>query len=53
MKPEKRTRIAQETMDIYAPLAGRMGMQLVRDEMEDICFRILNPDANTHHQRPA
>ena len=46
VKPEKRNRIAQETMDIYAPLAGRMGMQLVRDEMEDICFRILNPDAN-------
>jgi GTP pyrophosphokinase len=46
VKPEKRARIAQETMDIYAPLAGRMGMQLVRDEMEDICFRILNPDAN-------
>ena len=46
VKPEKRTRIAQETMDIYAPLAGRMGMQLVRDEMEDICFRILNPEAN-------
>ena len=47
VKPEKRTRIAQETMDIYAPLAGRMGMQLVRDELEDIAFRILNPDANT------
>ncbi|MCA0434002.1 MAG: bifunctional (p)ppGpp synthetase/guanosine-3',5'-bis(diphosphate) 3'-pyrophosphohydrolase [Proteobacteria bacterium] len=46
VKPEKRARIAQETMDIYAPLAGRMGMQLIRDEMEDICFRILNPDAN-------
>jgi GTP pyrophosphokinase len=46
VKPEKRTRIAQETMDIYAPLAGRMGMQVVRDEMEDICFRILNPEAN-------
>ncbi len=47
VKPEKRQRIAEETMDIYAPLAGRMGMQLVRDEMEDICFRILNPDAHT------
>jgi GTP diphosphokinase / guanosine-3',5'-bis(diphosphate) 3'-diphosphatase len=47
VKPEKRQRIAEETMDIYAPLAGRMGMQLVRDEMEDIAFRILNPDANT------
>jgi GTP diphosphokinase / guanosine-3',5'-bis(diphosphate) 3'-diphosphatase len=45
MKPEKRQRIAQETMEIYAPLAGRMGMQLIRDEMEDIAFGILNPDA--------
>lgn len=43
--PEKRLRIAQETMDIYAPLAGRMGMQTVRDELEDICFDILNVDA--------
>ena len=46
VKPEKRLRIAQETMDIYAPLAGRMGMQTVRDELEDISFRVLNPDAN-------
>jgi GTP pyrophosphokinase len=46
VKPEKRTRIAQETMDIYAPLAGRMGMQTVRDELEDIAFKVLNPDAN-------
>jgi GTP diphosphokinase / guanosine-3',5'-bis(diphosphate) 3'-diphosphatase len=46
VKPEKRARIAQETMEIYAPLAGRMGMQLVRDELEDIAFKILNPDAN-------
>lgn len=46
VKPEKRVRIAQETMDIYAPLAGRMGMQLIRDELEDICFTILNPEAN-------
>jgi GTP diphosphokinase / guanosine-3',5'-bis(diphosphate) 3'-diphosphatase len=45
MKPDKRQRIAQETMEIYAPLAGRMGMQLIRDEMEDIAFGILNPDA--------
>ena len=43
---EKRSRIAQETMDIYAPLAGRMGMQAVRDELEDASFRVLNPDAN-------
>ncbi len=44
--PDKQKRIAHETMDIYAPLAGRMGMQLVRDELEDISFRILNPEAN-------
>ncbi|WP_395685756.1 RelA/SpoT family protein [Aestuariivirga sp.] len=43
--PEKRLRIAQETMDIYAPLAGRMGMQAVRDELEDIAFRVINPQA--------
>jgi GTP diphosphokinase / guanosine-3',5'-bis(diphosphate) 3'-diphosphatase len=42
---DKRARIAQETMDIYAPLAGRMGMQNVRDELEDIAFKVLNPDA--------
>ena len=46
VKPDKRQRIAQETMDIYAPLAGRMGMQLIRDEMEDLAFQILNPQAN-------
>ncbi|MGH6907634.1 MAG: RelA/SpoT family protein, partial [Aestuariivirga sp.] len=46
VEPEKRLRIAQETMDIYAPLAGRMGMQTVRDELEDIAFKVLNPEAN-------
>lgn len=45
--PEKRKRIAQETMDIYAPLAGRMGMQDMRSEFEDIAFRTLQPD---HYQ---
>ena len=45
VSPDKRVRIAQETMDIYAPLAGRMGMQTVRDELEDIAFKVLNPDA--------
>lgn len=44
MPPEKRTRIAQETMDIYAPLAGRMGMQDMRNELEDISFKILQPE---------
>jgi RelA/SpoT family (p)ppGpp synthetase len=46
VKPEKRQRIAQETMDIYAPLAGRMGMQKVRDELEDISFKVINPEAH-------
>jgi guanosine-3',5'-bis(diphosphate) 3'-pyrophosphohydrolase len=45
MAADKKIRIAQETMDIYAPLAGRMGMQNVREELEDIAFRVLNPDA--------
>jgi GTP pyrophosphokinase len=43
--PEKRARIAEETLDIYAPLAGRMGMQRMRDELEDLAFRHLMPDA--------
>ncbi len=45
MPEEKRVRIAEETMEIYAPLAGRMGMQGIRDELEDHSFRILNPEA--------
>ncbi len=44
-KPEKRTRIAQETVDIYAPLAGRMGMQDMREELEDLAFAELHPEA--------
>ncbi|NWH08587.1 MAG: bifunctional (p)ppGpp synthetase/guanosine-3',5'-bis(diphosphate) 3'-pyrophosphohydrolase [Alphaproteobacteria bacterium] len=44
-RPEKRRRIAEETMEIYAPLAGRMGMQDVREELEDLAFSELNPDA--------
>src|SRR3974390_1885058 len=43
--PEKRARIAQDTLDIYAPLAGRMGMQSIRSEFEDLAFRCLMPDA--------
>ncbi len=44
-KEEKRKRIAQETMEIYAPLADRMGMHRIRDELEDLSFEILNNDA--------
>jgi guanosine-3',5'-bis(diphosphate) 3'-pyrophosphohydrolase len=46
MPPEGRARIAQETIDIYAPLAGRMGMHHLREELEDLSFRQLYPEAN-------
>src|SRR4051794_13584229 len=42
---EKRLRIAEETMEIYAPLAGRMGMQGMREELEELAFRYINPEA--------
>ena len=42
---DKRRRIAEETMDIHAPLAGRMGMQDMREELEELSFRHLNPEA--------
>ena len=44
MRSDKRVRIAEETMEIYAPLAGRMGMQDMRDELEDLSFRNMNPE---------
>src|SRR3954467_12956885 len=40
-----RRRIAEETLDIYAPLAGRMGMQEMREELEDLSFHTLDPEA--------
>src|SRR3954463_2009657 len=45
MPPDKRKRIAEETLDIYAPLAGRMGIQEMRNELEDLAFKNLNQDA--------
>mgnify|MGYP001813357225 CR=1 FL=1 len=42
---DKRKRIARETMDIYAPLAERIGMQRFKDELDDLAFAELNPDA--------
>ena len=46
-KKEKRERIAKETMEIYAPLAERMGMHKVRDELEDKSFEVLNDEARS------
>ena len=44
-KKEKQIRKAKETMEIYAPLADRMGMNRIRDELEDLSFQVLNPNA--------
>ena len=48
---DKRKRIAQETMEIYAPLADRMGMHRIRDELEDLSFEILNNEARSLIQK--
>jgi guanosine-3',5'-bis(diphosphate) 3'-pyrophosphohydrolase len=45
MPADKRKRIAEETLEIYAPLAGRMGIQEMREELEDLSFQNLNPEA--------
>ena len=45
MRPEKQQQKSRETMEIYAPLAGRMGMHWMREELEDLSFRVLNPEA--------
>ncbi|MBZ4021059.1 bifunctional (p)ppGpp synthetase/guanosine-3',5'-bis(diphosphate) 3'-pyrophosphohydrolase [Rhodobacter sp. TJ_12] len=47
MKPEKQAQKARETMEIFAPLAGRMGMQWMREELEDLAFKVLNHEART------
>ena len=45
MPPEARRRAAEETLEIYAPLAGRMGMHEMREELDDLAFRELYPEA--------
>ena len=45
MKPESRQRVSEETLEIYAPLAGRMGMQTMREELEALAFKWGNPEA--------
>ena len=42
--PQKRQRIAQETMEIYVPLAERIGLNNFKDEMEDLAFAVLHPE---------
>ena len=51
MRPEKQIQKARETMDIFAPLAGRMGMQWMREELEDLAFRVLNPEGRSSIMR--
>src|SRR5204863_351696 len=45
MNPDSRRRTAEETLEIYAPLAGRMGMHEMREELENLAFQELQPDA--------
>src|SRR5277367_6415277 len=45
LAPAKQQRIARETMDIYAPIAHRLGMGVIRGELEDLSFRFLEPEA--------
>jgi GTP pyrophosphokinase/guanosine-3',5'-bis(diphosphate) 3'-pyrophosphohydrolase len=51
MRPAKQQQKARETMDIYAPLAGRMGMQWMREELEDLAFKVLNPEGRASIMR--
>ena len=51
MRPDKQMQKARETMDIFAPLAGRMGMQSMREDLEDMAFKVLNPEARASIMR--
>jgi GTP diphosphokinase / guanosine-3',5'-bis(diphosphate) 3'-diphosphatase len=47
LRPEKRKRIAEETLEVYAPIAHRLGMSKVRSELEDLSFKYLEPEEYT------
>ncbi len=51
LSESRRTRIAQETIEIYAPLAHRLGIYWMKSELEDLCFRFLKPDIFNHIQQ--
>ena len=51
MASDKQAQKARETMDIFAPLAGRMGMQWMREELEDLAFKVLMPEARASVMR--
>ncbi|MDH4380191.1 MAG: bifunctional (p)ppGpp synthetase/guanosine-3',5'-bis(diphosphate) 3'-pyrophosphohydrolase [Vampirovibrionales bacterium] len=48
LKPEKQQRIASETLDVFAPLANRLGIGKIRSELEDLSLKYLEPDAYKH-----
>ncbi|MCP4871836.1 MAG: bifunctional (p)ppGpp synthetase/guanosine-3',5'-bis(diphosphate) 3'-pyrophosphohydrolase [Proteobacteria bacterium] len=51
MRPDKRVRIAQETMDLYAPIANRLGIVSIKGELEDLSFRYLHEDVYAELER--